>query len=112
MIFGSLVAAVSLSSILAIAPLPLGLSLLLARVFLALQTAIMVPTWVGLIIFLIYVGGLLVIFSYFIAIQPNQQLGAPIIIFITLISFPLFLFMTRLSRVVNTSPTFVTSLLS
>lgn len=68
------------------------LSIALWVVILALSSStivrLYVSSWFGIIIFLIYVGGILVMFAYFLAIQPNQQmgLGAPLLIFITTIT--------------------------
>lgn len=83
---------VSLSFILssALTPLTLGLWVLLFAFLISLTTANLISSWFGLIIFLIYIGGLLVIFAYFSAVTPNQQLdlNPSLILFII---FSLFL---------------------
>lgn len=53
------------------------LSITLIIIFIALITALIFCTtlssWYAFLIFLIYVGGILVIFAYFTATSPNQQ---------------------------------------
>uniref|UniRef100_A0A0S2N0K5 NADH dehydrogenase subunit 6 n=1 Tax=Eurythoe complanata TaxID=167815 RepID=A0A0S2N0K5_EURCO len=58
----------------AITPLTLGVWILLFAFTIALTASNLISSWFGLIIFLIYVGGLLVMFAYFSAVTPNQQL--------------------------------------
>lgn len=85
----------SLTSLLLLttSPLPLGAIIL----FLALRVSLLFTTlsssWFRITIFLIYVGGLLVIFIYFAALAPNTQISLrhtlPIITFIISLSFPI-----------------------
>lgn len=52
-------------------PLSLGLRIMLSTLFFCLLTAIFLSRWYAYILFLIYVGGLLVIFAYVAALSPN-----------------------------------------
>ena len=63
-----------LSIIIALSPLILGIWILLIALISRVFLAIFSNSWFRIIIFLIYIGGLLVIFAYFISIQPNQFL--------------------------------------
>lgn len=54
-------------------PLTLGFIILILALALALTTATITSTWFGFIIFLIYIGGILVIFAYFAALIPNSS---------------------------------------
>ena len=65
---------ISLSSslIFAESPLTLGLWLIMIALNISLFTTILASKWFGIILFLVYVGGLLVMFAYFCAISPNQ----------------------------------------
>lgn len=65
----------------AINPLTIGLLILLMALLLSITFAISMSSWIAILIFLIYIGGILVIFSYFVAITPNQNLS-----FITLLA--------------------------
>lgn len=80
---------ISLSSslIFAESPLTLGLWLIIIALNISLFTSIMASKWFGIIIFLVYVGGLLVIFAYFCAISPNQLTDVKTIITTFFISF-------------------------
>lgn len=55
-------------------PLPLGVLLLLLTLFASLLIASFTLSWFGFILFLIYVGGLLVMFAYFTALCPNHPI--------------------------------------
>lgn len=66
-------------------PLSLGLLILLTALTLSMTFATSISSWVALLIFLIYVGGILVIFSYFVSIIPNQTISPTIPIIIILI---------------------------
>lgn len=53
-------------------PLSLGLNIMVLSMFSCLLVGFEISRWYGYIIFLIYVGGLLVIFSYVAALTPNS----------------------------------------
>lgn len=55
-------------------PIIIGLWILTLRINISLICMFYRRRWFGYIIFIIYVGGILVMFSYFRAIQPNQYI--------------------------------------
>ena len=82
--------ALSLSLILASSPLAIGFWVLLIALACSFFSASIFNTWFALIIFLVYIGGILVIFAYFTALTPNQPLGLSIIIIMTRVAFLTF----------------------
>lgn len=68
-------------------PLRLGLIIIISTLLICFTRAVTLSSWYGYILFLIYVGGLLVIFAYVAALAPNVLFGRinPILIFIFLI---------------------------
>nr|YP_002213584.1 NADH dehydrogenase subunit 6 [Rapana venosa]ABV66264.1 NADH dehydrogenase subunit 6 [Rapana venosa]AIM46735.1 NADH dehydrogenase subunit 6 [Rapana venosa]UYK51664.1 NADH dehydrogenase subunit 6 [Rapana venosa] len=64
-------------------PLSLGLVVMVSTLFMCVASAITLSSWYGYILFLIYVGGLLVMFAYVAALSPNVLFGsgAPLIFF-------------------------------
>ena len=73
-IFIIIILSIGLAIILTLSPLSIGFWILILALLIATSTAISISSWFGFIIFLIYIGGILVIFAYFTAIQPNQQI--------------------------------------
>lgn len=68
-------------------PFPIALIILLIALSTSIIYAILHSSWLAMLLFLIYVGGILVIFSYFLAVAPNQQLPSTSTILISLVSF-------------------------
>lgn len=62
-----------ISCLISTAPVSLGVTVLFIALFSSITIATILTSWYGLIIFIIYVGGMLVIFAYFSALQPNQH---------------------------------------
>lgn len=58
----------------AISPVSLGFTVLLIALVISILIVPLITSWFRFIIFIIYVGGILVIFSYFAALQPNQHI--------------------------------------
>lgn len=54
-------------------PFSIGLLILLTALIIACIYSLTCSSWLGFLIFLIYIGGILIIFSYFLAIIPNQS---------------------------------------
>lgn len=69
-----LVSVIAFSIFLAQNPLTIGLTILIIALLLAITFAYSISSWIAFLIFLIYIGGMLVIFSYFVSIIPNQTL--------------------------------------
>lgn len=71
----SLLIALSLSLILTTSPLTMGLWVIIIALSTAWFIRIIFNSWFALITFLIYIGGILVIFRYFLALTPNIALN-------------------------------------
>lgn len=70
-----LIASLTISSVLAYSPIILGINILVTSLVLASLYALTLRAWYSFLIFLIYTGGILVIFAYFTAISPNQHIN-------------------------------------
>lgn len=79
------------TSILFLAPTPiiLGINILIISLLLSAVFASFIRSWFAFLVFLIYIGGILVIFAYFLALTPNQQISYDIILY-SLISIATF----------------------
>lgn len=85
-----------LSLLLCSSPLAIGITILSIALLIALSYTLILSSWFGLLIFLIYIGGILVIFSYFVALIPNQPLISISNLNILMASIIVTLFLTRL----------------
>lgn len=74
-------------------PFSIAINILLIALISSGLYAIIHSTWLSLLIFLIYIGGILVIFSYFLAVAPNQQKFSTHSIIIPAASTITFIFM-------------------
>nr|YP_003204804.1 NADH dehydrogenase subunit 6 [Monoplex parthenopeus]ACF04885.1 NADH dehydrogenase subunit 6 [Monoplex parthenopeus] len=75
-------------------PLSLGLVIMFSTLLMCSISAMLISSWYGYILFLIYVGGLLVMFAYVAALSPNILFGGgtPLIFFMFMMA-PLGLLM-------------------
>nr|BDQ43984.1 NADH dehydrogenase subunit 6 [Pheretima okutamaensis] len=55
-------------------PIMLGVNILIMALLLSVSLASSMSSWYAFLVFLIYVGGMLVMFAYFLALAPNQQM--------------------------------------
>lgn len=88
-----------LSLLLCSSPLAIGLTILSIALLIAIMYSLTCSSWFGLLIFLIYIGGILVIFSYFVALIPNQPLISISNINILTISLITTLLLTKLFEI-------------
>nr|YP_010936462.1 NADH dehydrogenase subunit 6 [Morula spinosa]WKW54915.1 NADH dehydrogenase subunit 6 [Morula spinosa] len=76
-------------------PLSLGMVIMVSTLLICITTAVTLSSWYAYILFLIYVGGLLVMFAYVAALSPNVLFGsgAPLAFFlVVLLFFVIFFF--------------------
>nr|QKJ80228.1 NADH dehydrogenase subunit 6 [Cephalothrix sp. BMK-2020] len=73
-------------------PLSLGLLVMMVSFLLSLMVGYMFISWFGFLLFLIYIGGLLVMFSYVIVLMPNNYFFSKNIIIYFFFSFFMFFF--------------------
>nr|QGZ10002.1 NADH dehydrogenase subunit 6 [Eisenia nordenskioldi nordenskioldi] len=59
---------------LASTPIILGVNILIMSLLLSAVFASFISSWFAFLVFLIYVGGMLVMFAYFLALTPNLQM--------------------------------------
>lgn len=85
--FSILVLSFGLSIVLAFTPLAIGVWILILSISISFLVGVIYSSWFGFILFLIYIGGMLVIFAYFVSIQPNQQFRLTNSIFFSVVVF-------------------------
>lgn len=85
---------------LASTPIILGINILIMALLLSLVFASFIRSWFAFLIFLIYVGGILVIFAYFLALTPNQQIANSNNLVYALISLITFIVLTYVSNII------------
>lgn len=95
----------SSSVIIIINPLQLGISILLIALLLTITTSLLINSWIAYLIFLIYVRGILVLFSYFVAITPNQHIRIYRIVVWIIALIPVTILLSRLIPPMNTPST-------
>lgn len=100
------VSVIAFSLFLAHNPLTIGLMILIIALLLSITFAYSISSWIAFLIFLIYIGGILVIFSYFVSIIPNQTLSIAYNITAILLSL-LTIIIT--SSLLNIQPTIISS---
>lgn len=79
-------------------PIILGINILTIALLLSARLATSIRSWYAFLVFLIYVGGILVIFTYFLALTPNQQIPTTrnaIYILITLATLTIVAIITK-----------------
>ena len=105
-ILTSLVLTMASAILLTINPLSLGIVILLTALALTFIYSLIITSWIAFLIFLIYVGGMLVIFAYFVALVPNQQINQiislPIIIVLRITLF-ILIYLNRFSSLPTSS---------
>nr|ABW76493.1 NADH dehydrogenase subunit 6 [Eclysippe vanelli] len=97
----SFMSGLSLSFPLLSSPLLMGLWVLFIALGLSGWMGVMGMSWFGLILFLVYIGGMLVMFVYFVAITPNQRHNIKVFMFMALymlMSFAMLMKMNFCSR--------------
>nr|YP_010502215.1 NADH dehydrogenase subunit 6 [Leocrates chinensis]UXC96460.1 NADH dehydrogenase subunit 6 [Leocrates chinensis] len=96
-----------LSIILATTPVSLGAWILILALLTSSTLGSATYSWFGFIIFLIYIGGMLVMFAYFAAIQPNQEMKMKpslTLLLLTLLALPLPLKTPIINSITSNSP--------
>lgn len=88
-------------------PLTLGITILFISLILSISFASAISSWVSFLIFLIYIGGILVIFSYFVALIPNQNIS--ILFYLSILTFT-FIIILSISIILYLSPPIISQL--
>nr|YP_010183539.1 NADH dehydrogenase subunit 6 [Drawida gisti]QVG61468.1 NADH dehydrogenase subunit 6 [Drawida gisti] len=100
-----LMTTVTFSIYLSSTPISLGVSILIMALLLSCTFASFLSSWFAFLIFLIYIGGMLVMFAYFLALTPNQHnipmFNLPVLILSLLVMY--FIFFVTDMKVVSMS---------
>jgi len=77
-----IILSISINIFIIINPLSMGVSILFIALTVAILFSYSISSWIAFLIFLIYISGILVIFSYFVSLTPNQTINILSIILI------------------------------
>nr|QVX31175.1 NADH dehydrogenase subunit 6 [Gesiella jameensis] len=93
----SIFIAMSLSVMMLTTPIFMGIWMLLTALMSTILISNFLKSWFALLIFLIYIGGMLVMFAYFSSLTPNQFLNTKF----TFITFLMLMIMFSSTKIIN-----------
>jgi NADH-ubiquinone oxidoreductase chain 6 len=97
-IFILIISSLAINIFIIINPLSIGISILFIALTVAMLFSYSISSWIAFLIFLIYIRGILVIFSYFVSLTPNQTIN---IISIILMIVSTYIFLLLISFITN-----------
>lgn len=98
-----IILSISINIFIIINPLSMGVSILFIALTVAILFSYSMSSWIAFLIFLIYIGGILVIFSYFVSLTPNQTIN---ILSIILILTTTYIILFSIITINNIKPEF------
>jgi len=98
-----IISSLALNIFIIINPLSIGVSILFIALTVATLFSFTISSWLAFLIFLIYIRGMLVIFSYFVSLTPNQTINILSLIII-LISTYIILITIRIIISIKPNP--------
>jgi len=98
-----IILSISINIFIIINPLSIGVSILFIALTVAILFSYSISSWIAFLIFLIYIGGILVIFSYFVSLTPNQTIN---ILSIILILSSTYIILLSIITINNIKPKF------
>lgn len=103
LVFILIISSLTINIFIIINPLSIGITILFTALSVAILFSYSISSWIAFLIFLIYIRGILVIFSYFVSLTPNQTTN---IVSIIIILLSTFLILSRISLIsnINTLP--------
>lgn len=93
-----IISSLTINIFLIINPLSIGITILFTALIVAILFSYSISSWISFLIFLIYIRGILVIFSYFVSLTPNQTINIISIILILSTTFFILIILTILSN--------------
>jgi NADH-ubiquinone oxidoreductase chain 6 len=101
-----IISSIAINIFIIINPLSIGISILLIALTVATIFSYTISSWISFLIFLIYIRGILVIFSYFVSLTPNQSTNLLSIIIILISTFITLFFLTIIFNITTLSAPF------
>jgi len=98
-IFTLIISSLAINIFIILNPLSIGITILFIALTVAILFSYSISSWIAFLIFLIYVRAILVIFSYFVSLTPNQTTNIISIILTLSLTFTTLLLLSFITNI-------------